>query len=457
MTELEEPPPAPQGPEPLPDLLEPASPLDDARAALAQEWRAANPRTLEDIEAFYRDAQCLGQDLEQWHAYPERKEWERLIVHVAREAEATIVVDIGAGAGHDLLAIRDACPHTQLHAVEPNLALHNALVAAGLYAWHTITPAPVEQADLLLCIDVLEHIPDPATFLAGIATRARMDCLLVESTATFDAGTPLHLAANRGWHPGATLEAHGWVLVDRDPTGRLRVWRRQAAAGRERASLLLCAYRQIAAETMGSIFSLCAGNTEGWRLRMKNGDALISRSRSIVVTKWWQETADDVFLMVDDDIVFAAADANRLVDLCREGHDIICAAYPVHNGGHLAAKCLPETKTVAFRPGEPPLEIRYAATGFMACHRRVIDAMAERLPLCHPNEVWSFYPLFHSAIIEEPGTGPILLSEDWTFCEEARKLGFNVWLDPQTKLTHLGQVGISVNNMQAMYEAINKV
>ena len=380
-----------------------------------------------------------------------------MICHVAKESSATSIVDIGCGSGHDLRAIHAAIPTIHpmdLCGVELNEQLRNRVAHAGFNTSPDVAWAPISSADLLICIDVLEHIPDPESFLGGIAQRAKIGCLLFETTATHDVGTPLHLKANRGWHPGRVLERHGWEVVDK--SGRVRVWRRTAETGRERASMLLCAYRSVNAEMMTSLLALCAGNDTDWRLRCKTGDALISRSRSIIVTRWWAETNDDVFLMIDDDIVFTTADADRLVGLCRNGHDIICGAYPVHDGGHLACRFYPGAGAVTFGPGQAPIEIEFAATGFMAVHRRVIDALIADLPLCHADQSWAFYPLFQPLLKEHPTSGHEWLSEDWGFVQSARDHGFRCWVDPQTKLTHMGQAGISVGNMTAMHAALQR-
>src|SRR5438105_14824383 len=104
---------------------EPTLDLAVARAALAAEWRAAgvDARNAEAVQRFYRNAGGLGPDLEAWHQTPERAEWTRLLVHVAQQARAQRIVDIGCGAGHDLLALREALPGADLHGVEPNDAL----------------------------------------------------------------------------------------------------------------------------------------------------------------------------------------------------------------------------------------------------------------------------------------------------------------------------------------------
>lgn len=441
--------------------------LEETRAALASEWRQNPPQTPDAIHRFYRTSERLGDDLEAWHQTPERQSWTTMLVHVARESGAKTIVDIGCGAGHDLIALHEAGLGAQLTGVEPNSASVDHIQqwaltlprhqAPGIYVYRDEYSAPIESADLLVCIDVFEHVPDPESFLGGIASRAPLGCLLFETCPTHDHSTPLHLEANRGWHPGRTLEAHGWEQID-NAEGRVRVWRRVAEVGRQTSSILLCSYRDIAVGSMQAVMRTIEGSDGRWRFRVKNGDADIGRSRGIIVTKWWAETNDDVFLMIDSDIGYSPQDADHVIELCRSGLDIVAGAYPVHNGQHLSLRLLPGgDDAVQFEPGNPPLEIMYAATGFMAVHRRVIDAMVEALPLCHAYEPWAFYNFFPQPVITDPYVGGYSrLSEDWGHCQMARDLGFKVWLDRTVKLTHGSTIPVSVNNMGLVFEASQK-
>ncbi len=425
-----------------------------ARRALAEEWRAAHPTTPDEIAHFYETAQGLGADLAAWHALPERQAWTDMLVAVAQQSGAQMIIDIGCGAGHDLRALRAVLPEdVTLCGVEPNEQLRS-VVHATCSCRDSVEVASLERADLLICIDVLEHLPDPEAFLASVAQRAPVGCLLFEATATHDTGTPLHLPQNRGWHPGRCLESHGWEMVDR--ADRVHVWRRESLDTRQHTGLLLCAYRSVNAATLESIVGVCAGpNPLGWRLRAKYGDGMISRSRGILVTDWWRSCSDDVCLFVDDDISFDPRDADRLVQLCREGHDIICGAYSVKNGGHLACRLLPGMQAVEFGPGQAPLEIAYAATGFMAFSRRVIDALVRDMPLLHSDQTWSYYPLFPFLLTTNDQTGiQEYLSEDWAFSELARRAGFKVWMDPTIILRHAATVEVSVRNMATIRDAI---
>jgi SAM-dependent methyltransferase len=429
-------------------LLE-LSPLDAAREKLATEWLARDPQTPADVAAFYREAEHIGEDLDAWHQLPSRKRWTAIVGAVAQQLQPKVAIDIGCGAGYELAALRIAGVANVL-GVEPNRHLWDRLVQAGFSVFPDVADIPdlITSADLLVCLDVLEHVPDPDAFLADIASRAHVGCVLVEATATHDVGTPLHLAANRGWHPGHCLELHGWKLQKEHQ--RVRIWQRVAAKAEPKAGALVVSYRTCSIPTMTSLLKL---QDAGWDIRTKVGDGLVSRARSIIASRWWLETAEDVFLMIDDDIVFEPDDAKRLVEQCRNGHDIICAAYPIRDGAHLATAHL-TADDVHFHPDEPPLEIRYAATGFMAVHRRVLDVLMPAMPLCHANQPHSFKPLFLPMVIDEvEPVGHIYLSEDWAFCERARAAGFKVWLDRTILLGHLAQIEVDLNNMQAVLAA----
>lgn len=427
----------------------------DARAALAAEWASASPSTPEAVAAFYRTSTQLAADLAAWHETAARQQRTEWVVHVAQTTGAKSAVDIGCGAGQDLRALADA--GLMIHGVEPNLTLREALLSrladTDGVLWDDVEHAPIETADLLICIDVLEHIPDPESFLGSIARRARLGAVLIEQTSTYDIGTPLHLRDNWGWQPGHCLEAAGWTMIDQREY--FRVWQRVEPHMLEHTAIMLCAYRGAATPTFRSIMTL---QGSGWRFLDKTGDALIDRSRSQIVHAWHTQTADDVFLMVDDDITFTQADAEKVVALARQKRSIACAAYPVANASHTACRGLSPHGSLDFGPDLEPVEIEYAGTGFMACHRDVLDALAPTLPLCHPDQGWSFRPFFLPMVAPMMTAYgfevPAYLSEDWAFCHRARQVGFKVWLERTVVIDHQKGLALNVRNMAAAHELL---
>lgn len=427
----------------------------EARAALAAEWEQANPASPEAVADFYRTSQALAADLETWHASDARQQWTKMLVYVAEKIGAKSAVDIGCGRGDDLQAL-GAAGLEHLVGIEPNDSLRRQLWESDAI-FNVYSSADncrdIETADLLVCIDVLEHVPDPEAFLSGIARRARLGAVLVETTATHDIATPLHLPENRGWHPGHCLEMAGWTLLEAQD--RVRVWQRTQPSAVDHTSLLLCAYRACSMQTMQSILKLSG---IGWRFMPTAGDALISRARSKIVSSWHTQTADDVFLMVDDDLIFSPDDAERVVNLARTTRSIACAAYPVADGGHTAVRPL-NGSIMTFGPDEAPVEVEYAATGFLACHRDVIDVLAPTLELTHPDQEWSFRPYFLPMVAPMRAASgemvPAYLSEDWAFCLRARQAGFKIWLDQTVRLSHLKEIPISVANMATVHQMIH--
>lgn len=186
------------------------------------------------------------------------------------------------------------------------------------------------------------------------------------------------------------------------------------------------------------------------------GEAGIQRARSFAASAWYRDTDEDVFMMLDDDITFEPEDAVRLVERCRSGdYDIIGAGYPFRDGSHIAVRTFPGDTRLGFGPDVPPHEVRHVATGFLAVHRRVLAAMVPTLPLCNSLTPGAFWPFFDFSIIEDPEAGGYsYLSEDYTFGERARALGFKVWLDRSIFLGHMGEVQLTVHNMAAIKAAL---
>jgi len=216
-------------------------------------------------------------------------------------------------------------------------------------------------------------------------------------------------------------------------------------------TILLCAWRSLTVET-----AECMRIMEdlGWPTQTVRGDALIPRSRSRIVSNWYRKTTDDVFLMIDDDVVFEPQGAEKVVRLAREKRGIAIGAYPVKDGSHLACRAFVGQRLL-FGEESPPVQILWPATGFMAVHRDVITAMIEardeanhpRFPLCGAKGDNPMWPFFHCFWLTGEDGESEYLSEDYSFGEVARQLGFKTWLDPSVILYHLGQYPYNVHNM----------
>ena len=173
------------------------------------------------------------------------------------------------------------------------------------------------------------------------------------------------------------------------------------------------------------------------------GDALISRSRSIVASSFLRSDCD-VLLIIDSDIFFRAEDAISICERAME-HDFIGAMYVTRAESPQPALMLPDDTPIVFGPEEKPVEVPFISTGFMAVTKKVYSRLSEDLPLCHRGwqdrgEKTDFWPFYQPFTIEWPGEGHIYLSEDWALCERVRNAGMKVWLDPSIRLGHQAQV-----------------
>jgi hypothetical protein len=91
-------------------------------------------------------------------------------------------------------------------------------------------------------------------------------------------------------------------------------------------------------------------------------------------------------------------------------------------------------------------QVKYAGTGFLMLRRHMLLAMIERYPelrYAHehrPDDLldgspWR-YALFN-CFVDETGT---YLSEDFSFCRRWTDMGGEIWIDLQSRLTHIGTV-----------------
>jgi SAM-dependent methyltransferase len=443
----------------------------EAERVLEQEWVDQQPLADADIARFYEYSVAQQAQLEAWHEQNDsRKLWTEMIVNVAQRSgqdggEASVVIDIGAGTGRDLCALRDAGIE-HLYGVEPNILQRGLMQAAGFGVVADIKlvdNAAWDYADLILCMDVLEHIPEPDLFLESWCSKPPIGATLIERTPVWDVSTVLH--RNRGWSPGHTLDLHGWKLIEQDRTVGIGIWKRVAEhAPLHRAGIVQVLYDGVGPACYNGMLELVAS---GWKLPyLISGDGLIPRGRSMAFSHWWRDTADDVCVMIDADIGFAPSDVERLAYWCRNGYPVVCAAFPLRDGSAIGVRTLPnDDRRIQFGDDLEPQEVMSIAPGFLAVHRRVLDALIPKMQLVHESLQTSFWPL----CLEEletidrisPNGWPLepihaMLSEDWAFSTRVSKLGIKQYVARDIVVSHNGSLPVSIRNMGLVQEAIRR-
>jgi len=178
-----------------------------------------------------------------------------------------------------------------------------------------------------------------------------------------------------------------------------------------------------------------------------SGDALLERARSQAASKFlWSDEAP-YMLFLDDDIVFTPQDVARIYQDLIDGYDLIGGAYSVRDGTQLASYPFGGKMVLGEGKDENTFldggihEVEYLSTGFMGISRKLLIKLRDELPLplLHPNDWAKCYPFFESGRLSERQE-PIYISEDWDFCEKARKVGIKTYIDTSVQVGHQGRI-----------------
>jgi SAM-dependent methyltransferase len=148
-----------------------------------------NPRPAADqLDAFYRDSPST----EYWANtfFPSVAEARRELIFAPRARDVLAmtvaaigtphtVMDIGAGYGLFLTELRKLLPGADLRAVEPGKSLADRCRAKGLLTFEGFAEDAVNDAgwngmaDLVVSFEVIEHLPDPLSFVSTMRDLAR--------------------------------------------------------------------------------------------------------------------------------------------------------------------------------------------------------------------------------------------------------------------------------------------
>jgi hypothetical protein len=214
----------------------------------------------------------------------------------------------------------------------------------------------------------------------------------------------------------------------------------------------------------GSLLKLqIACQQRGVRLQvqMMGSDALITRARQNIVADFLANEAASHLLFIDADIGFEPDQVFRLLDF---NAAVSAAIYPIKRidwqkvgavaaAGRNPLEAAALSYMIEFADSEQVqvtngfARVRYAGTGFLMIQRQALHSMTERYPelrYAHdhkPNDKlagsgWRF-ALFNCLIDEETGT---YLSEDFSFCKRWTDMNGEIWVDLESRLTHVGTV-----------------
>jgi len=179
-----------------------------------------------------------------------------------------------------------------------------------------------------------------------------------------------------------------------------------------------------------------------FRITTLRNESLVPRARNILNAMFLEAKECTHLMFIDADIEFEPEAVIRMLAMDK---DLITGAYP--------KKTLPVDYAINLKFADKEktqvkvdmgaVEVLDASTGFWLMKREVVERMIEAYPeLFYLNDssidpkfnqyCYSFFDTIH-----DPDDNRYL-SEDYTFCRRWQKIGGQIWLDPNTKLNHVG-------------------
>ena len=172
---------------------------------LARSWERADPKTPEEMLAFYASAAPYVWELMQWHASEARRPYWRALETIrdrfAPDTGYTRVLDFGCGIGTDGLFLAEHGYEVTLTDVDGpafRFAQHRfarrGLRGRFLPARSTL-PELEGVYDVVVCFDVFEHLPDPLEAARRLVAALRPGGIMAQQGQFEDDGYhPCHLS-----------------------------------------------------------------------------------------------------------------------------------------------------------------------------------------------------------------------------------------------------------------------
>ncbi len=199
---------------------------------------------------------------------------------------------------------------------------------------------------------------------------------------------------------------------------------------------------------------------------LMGGDALITRARQDLAAHFLDNPLATHLLFIDSDIAF---DPDQVFRLLQFNVEFSAGVYPtkridwdkillLSKGGYVPREADSLSYVLEF---EDPKKIevkngfakaRYAGNGFLMLQKSALQKMIKKYPELNYARVHqsddvlraspSRFALFNCLIDEKTG---IYLSEDYSFCRRWTDIGGEIWIDLESRLTHIGPISFNGN------------
>jgi hypothetical protein len=166
------------------------------------------------------------------------------------------------------------------------------------------------------------------------------------------------------------------------------------------------------------------------------GCSVVSRARNLLVRDFLDSDCTDL-MFIDADINFEPDDVLRLMAWSSDPQKGIVGGVPrTRKTNKVYIAQLDQDEEGVTMNGMGLVRAKRIATAFMMVRRDVFER------LVNENPQWNYYDhtadkqlnaVFDFLVTEEGYMG-----EDYLFCDRARQIGYEVWIDPTIKLGHMG-------------------
>jgi len=193
-----------------------------------------------------------------------------------------------------------------------------------------------------------------------------------------------------------------------------------------------------------------------WTVETMTNESLISRARNTLSAKFLHTKESTHLMFIDADIGW---EPWHLLVLLNAQKDVIGGLYPM--------KSLPVKWCVNGIPGQPEpaaedpnIEVTKTGTGFMLIKRDVFEKLNAHPAVRNfsndiglPKELDSYMKTYFDTAVREGR----YYSEDWTFCENWRDIGGQVFVDKRVLLKHTGTYVFDYNTHEQLYKDLRVI
>ena len=201
--------------------------------------------------------------------------------------------------------------------------------------------------------------------------------------------------------------------------------------------------------------NICRQLNIDWTVETMTNESLISRARNTLTAKFLHNKESTHLMFIDADIGW---DPWHLLAMIDAQKDVIGGLYPMKS---LPVKwCVNGIPGQAEDPNSPHVEVTKTGTGFLLIKRDVfekLDAHPATRPFNNdiglPAELNPYMKTYFDTAVRENR----YYSEDWTFCENWRDLGGQVFVDKRILLRHVGTYTFDYNTHEQLYKDLKQM